>query len=255
MCRLAAYSGPPLLLKRLLLDPEHSLMKQSWAAREMDGAALNADGFGFGWHTRDGHSAVYSSIFPIWNDRNLEGLGHALNAGQWFANVRSTPGAQPLASGRMLFQHNGSLNGFRNGLRDRFHQWLRPDIRAGMRGSSDSEYLFAVFRQSVNDEAGDVGAGLLQNIRVLHALLEGTEAAYNVIAGDGECLIACRHAFNRGACPSLYFSTSHERFPDGVVIASEPLDDSPAWQAVQPHSLLVVRNGAAMQRFNLAAHA
>ena len=53
MCRLAAYIGPTLRLEELLLKPEHSLVKQSWAPREMMEARLNADGYGFGWFDQE----------------------------------------------------------------------------------------------------------------------------------------------------------------------------------------------------------
>lgn len=259
MCRLAAYSGPPLLLKRLLIDPEHSLMKQSWAPREMREAALNADGFGFGWYTRDGDPAVYSSIFPIWNDRNLDGLGRALNATLWLANVRSAmpgrePGqinTQPFMDGRILFQHNGYIAGFRARQRERFHGYLRPEIREAMRADADSEYLFAVFRQCLDDDARDLKTALLRMIEVLPELLDGIAALFNVIVCDGEVLLACRQAFNGAECPTLYYCQGHPGFPGAVVIASERFDDSGAWCAVDPHTLITARYGATLERISL----
>ncbi|MGH8245511.1 MAG: ergothioneine biosynthesis protein EgtC [Gammaproteobacteria bacterium] len=259
MCRLVAYSGPPLLLKRLVLDPEHSLMKQSWAPREMRESALNADGFGFGWYTRDGEPAVYSSIFPIWNDRNLEGLGRALNAGVWLANVRSImpgqePGPinpQPFADGRVLFQHNGYIAGFRSRQRELFDKYLRRDIRDGIRGNADSDYLFAVFRQCLEDSGRDPKAALLRMIEVLPKPLDGTAALFNVIVCDGEVLLACRQAFNGAECPTLYYCRDHPGFPGAVVIASERFDESRAWCAVDPHTLIAVRNGATVERMSI----
>lgn len=259
MCRLAAYSGPPLMLKRLLFDPEHSLMKQSWAPKEMREAALNADGFGFGWYTADGDPAVYSSIFPIWNDRNLEGLGRALNARLWLANVRSaTPGqglghtnTQPFAAGRVLFQHNGYIAGFRDHRREAFHRFLRPAIQAGIQGHTDSEYLFAVLRQCLEDVSGDVQAALLRTVETLPPLLDGHAALFNVVLCDGNLLLACRQAFNGGECPTLYFSDAHPAFPRALVIASERFDDSETWRAMEPHSLIAGRNGAVVGRTTL----
>jgi glutamine amidotransferase len=49
MCRHLAYLGPPVPLGRLLLDPPHGLLHQSWAPRRQRNGALNADGFGVGW--------------------------------------------------------------------------------------------------------------------------------------------------------------------------------------------------------------
>jgi glutamine amidotransferase len=50
MCRHLVYLGAPQPLSRLLLEPPHSLVHQSWAPREMrGGGTINADGFGVGW--------------------------------------------------------------------------------------------------------------------------------------------------------------------------------------------------------------
>ncbi|HBE92200.1 MAG TPA: hypothetical protein DDW55_06595, partial [Gammaproteobacteria bacterium] len=59
MCRLAAYLGPELRLEKLLIEPEHSLVKQSWAPREMLEAKLNADGYGYGWYDPEGNPLRY----------------------------------------------------------------------------------------------------------------------------------------------------------------------------------------------------
>ena len=47
MCRHLGYLGPPRSVRELLHDGENSLMRQSWAPREMrGGGTINADGFG-----------------------------------------------------------------------------------------------------------------------------------------------------------------------------------------------------------------
>ena len=46
MCRLLAYLGPPIRLDRLIVEPEHSLVEQSYKPREMTSGHVNADGFG-----------------------------------------------------------------------------------------------------------------------------------------------------------------------------------------------------------------
>ncbi len=80
MCRLAAYIGPVLRLEELLLKPDHSLVKQSWAPREMMEARLNADGYGFGWFDHTGRPLRYRQTMPIWTDPNLAELGRGLEA-------------------------------------------------------------------------------------------------------------------------------------------------------------------------------
>jgi glutamine amidotransferase len=50
MCRHLGYIGPAMPVSALVLDPEHSLLRQSWAPADMrHGGTINADGFGVGW--------------------------------------------------------------------------------------------------------------------------------------------------------------------------------------------------------------
>ena len=256
MCRLLAYSGPPVPLRRLFLEPPHSLLRQSWAPREMREGVVNADGFGFGWYTPAGEAAVYTNVCPAWADPNLEVLGRVLESGLWLAGVRSaTPGqglghanTQPFSAGPITFLHNGLIGDFRGSGRARLHQWLRPEIQAGIRGDTDSEFLFAVFRQCLEDEGGDLQAALFRCARALPEVLDGTKVLFNAICCDGEQLLACRHAFNGGECPTLYVAANTSAFPDAVVIASEPLDPEPAWQDLDAHSWISLRAGKVTAR-------
>lgn len=259
MCRLAAYYGPPLQLNRLLTEPEHSLLKQSWAPKEMREAALNADGFGFGWYADDGAPATYANTCPMWSDANLESLGRTLSATLWLANVRSaTPGqsishanTQPFRQGRLLFLHNGYIRDFGERRRPAFHAFLRPEIQASIRGDTDSEYLFALLRQCVADADGDLRSALLDCVNTLPRLLEDGTALVNLVVSDGEQLLACRHAVNDGECPSLYEAGGIPEFPDAALIASERFSDTDHWQPVAPHSFLVLRNARISERGRL----
>ncbi|MGH3683255.1 MAG: ergothioneine biosynthesis protein EgtC, partial [Natronosporangium sp.] len=77
MCRHVAYLGPPVPLSRLLCDPPHSLVHQSWAPREMRGTGtINADGFGVGWFPEPAGAEPIRvrRECPIWTDVDLPGL-------------------------------------------------------------------------------------------------------------------------------------------------------------------------------------
>ncbi|MEV4728171.1 ergothioneine biosynthesis protein EgtC, partial [Micromonospora humida] len=78
MCRHLAYLGPPVTLRSLLYDPPHSLVRQSWAPRDMrGGGTVNVDGFGVGWYPgtgrpggddgRGGAPVRYRRAGPIWS--------------------------------------------------------------------------------------------------------------------------------------------------------------------------------------------
>ncbi len=248
MCRMAAYIGPEIPLRDLMLEPAYGLMEQSWGPREMKEGRLNADGYGFGWFAPDGRPAFYTNPMPIWTDRNLADLGRSLAAPQWLANVRSATrsmdishaNTQPFADDRYIFLHNGYVADFTTSLRTRIRQNLGPEIEAGVHGNTDSEYLFALFREIMAEhENFMVDQGLLELFKIIEEWAAGIKSLLNVIIGDGKRLYATRHAFN-GECPSLYFTTEEENYPGGMLIASEPLTESGSWQPVPEHHMLIL---------------
>lgn len=247
MCRLAAYVGPAISLERFLLRPAHGLMQQSWRPREMTGGTINADGYGFGWFDDQGRNARYTHPLPIWNDTNLPALARALSAPTWVANVRGATApstahpanTQPFADEEFLFLHNGAVAEFHHGLRAHLHSVLRDEIAADIGGNTDSEYLFALLRQLLSEDPELPPEEAL--LRLFKALEDWTDgpAGLNVILADGERLYAVRHAL-LGECPSLYFTTDDDDYPDGLLVASEPLTDSRYWQPVPEHHLLIL---------------
>lgn len=246
MCRFAAYLGPEVHLDRFLLEPGHSLVKQSWQPREMKTAILNADGFGIGWYNGD-YPATYRNVMPIWADPNLAPLGRSLARRVWLAHVRSaTPGfgtgldnTQPFSDDELIFVHNGFITDFPRNVRQRARRWLMPEIEAGIHGNVDSEYLFAILRQLL---AEDGERDLADAIWLLHGLLLdwGAEhALLNLALTDGGRVVALRHALGTD-CPSLYFTADDESFPEAQLLASEPLTETGLWQAVPAHHLLIL---------------
>ena len=221
-------------------------------------AALNADGFGFGWYTDQGEPVTYTNVCPMWSDRNLAGLGKTLVAPVWMANVRSaTPGqdishanTQPFADSTRLYLHNGYIENFRDGGRRPFHEYLSPQQQAQIQGNTDSEYLFAVFRQQA-ESGGDLEQALNATITVLPELLEGRPALFNVVVTDSREMVACRHAFNGAECPSLYSAEDLPGLPGSMVVASERFSDAPQWTAVPPHSMLCIREQRISGRITL----
>ncbi|MHB8745363.1 MAG: ergothioneine biosynthesis protein EgtC [Gammaproteobacteria bacterium] len=248
MCRLAAYLGPSIPLKQFLLDPEFSLMTQSWQPREMNYAKLNADGYGFGWFASDGRPVVYTQAMPIWTDANLPHLARALQSGLWFGHVRSaTPGsavnqvnAQPFCDQEVLFAHNGFIADFAQTLRPKIRQFLHPHVDAEIRGSTDSEHLFALLRHFLADDADlSIEDALSAVFELLDDWQNGTPLLLNCIVSDGERVFAARHAINHD-CPTLYYVTDDDAFPGAQVVASERLTHSEFWQPVPEHHILIL---------------
>lgn len=248
MCRIAAYLGPPLKLSAFIRHPEHSLYRQSWAAKELITASVNADGYGVGWLDENNQPALYRNIMPVWADPNLPSLERSLRSRLWLGNVRSaTEGlathldnTQPYTDTHRLFTHNGFIHNFAKTARQAIRAELDPDIEASINGNTDSEYLFALLRQ----QRAPVHLALQQIYTWLNQHLAGsqTEALLNIIVSDGRCLAAMRSAIN-GHCPSLYFHPQHPQMAHGMVIASEAFDTDPGWQPVpEQHVIELVPN-------------
>lgn len=250
MCRHLAYLGPPIVLRELILDPPHNLIEQAMAPQELVYARVNADGFGFGWFGPSGRPFHYRRADPLWQDPNLSDLASHLDQPLWVSAIRSaTPGfggdavnAQPFARDGLLYSHNGLISGFRPDVRRQFQNALSNEVEAGIEGTTDSEYLFALVRQYlIDDENATLEGALGEAFSTLETwLAEDATALLNVILSDGRRVIASRHAVN-AACPSLYYTTDDETFPDGsVVVASEPLTDRERWRPVPPGHLLIL---------------
>ncbi len=254
MCRLAAYLGAEITLSQFLLEPEHSLVKQSWAPNEMQDGTLNADGYGIAWLASDSEPCTYKNVLPVWSDTNLEGLGRSLSSRQWMANVRSaTPGqgiseanTQPFIKDGVIFTHNGCLKPFDKEIKSKFLDILSNDISADINGNSDSLYLFALLQQNLLTQTS-LSDAILSMMKDLHSVCADKVAALlNLVISDGEFLYASRHALN-GKCPSLYYSLGN----DNVRIASEPLTPNDEWLAFAEHSLIIFNDSSVINQFDL----
>ena len=248
MCRLAAYIGPDITLQQFLLAPDHSLYIQSWEPRELIYAKLNADGYGFGWFSPDDIPSTYTSILPIWSDSNLPALARTLTNPLWLAEVRSATvdnpvhqfNTAPFCDDQRLFIHNGFIRDFHLQVLPEITTLLAPEIAAGIRGNTDSEYLFACLRQILLDnEEFNLTEALMRLFEWLAERLTDRQALINIVVSDGERLYASRHGFNH-KCASLYYTTDDEQFPGGQLIASERFSEDSSWQPVPEHQLLIL---------------
>ncbi len=241
MCRLAAYFGKEISLRQFLHEPEHNLIKQSWAPTEMQEGTLNADGFGITWVTKN-TPCTYKNILPIWSDTNLEGLSYSLYSRLWLANVRSaTPGqgineanTQPFVNKHFIFTHNGCIKPFSKEVKSEILKVLSPEHQTEINGDSDSLYLFALLLEGLNS-----GKSIVESIQMMMLVLKNIcgdkiSALLNLIISDGKNLYACRHAINK-TCPSLYYLFNN----NGVHVASEPLTPEDNWEKFEDNNLLV----------------
>ena len=233
MCRHLAYLGEPVPLGRFVLDPPHSLLRQSWQPRRQHHGVVNADGFGVGWYADgDPTPARHRGEGPIWADETLVDLARVVRTGAVLAAVRSAtagmaPGraaAAPFRSGRWLFSHNGALAGW-------------PETAAALASGLPAERLLrleaptdAALLWLLTLDRLEAGAGPAEALSdVVSAAQKATGGRLNLLLTDGITI----------AATSLGASLSWRWRPGGVVVASEPDDDEPGWQDVPDGHLLV----------------
>jgi len=219
VCRHLAYLGPARSLADLLLEPEHGLLRQSYAPRRQCHGTMNADGWGVGFYaaTRPDEPARWRSNRPLWADASFASVAPVIEAGCVLAAVRSaSPGmpadetaAAPFQSGRWLLSHNGTLD----------RALLGPHPAA--ESVCDSAQLAAHLFDSGPERAGQFVADLGRR---------DPAARLNLLLTDGQHILATR--WND--------TLSVLRTDDAVVVASEPYDDDPRWADVAEHHLVEV---------------
>lgn len=264
MCRWLAYSGTPVLLERLLFTPVHSLIDQSLHSR-LGAETTNGDGFGIGWYGEPETPAVFRSVEPAWNDRNLHELAGHVRSGLVFAHIRASSGTpvqltncHPFRHGRWLWMHNGSIAGFHDVKRE-LALAVDPSLYPRIEGSTDSETLFYLaLTFGLEDDppaAVERAVGLVEEVGRRHGIEHPIQMT--VATCDGTSVWAFRHS-SEGRSRSLFYSTDiaalrmlhpelellHEVDDETRLIVSEPLRDvSGAWNEVPESSYAIVQPG------------
>jgi predicted glutamine amidotransferase len=272
MCRWLAYSGSPILLEELINKPEHSLIDQSLHAR-LGVETTNGDGFGVGWYDANTPTpAIFRSIEPAWNDRNLREVAGHVESPLFLAHIRASTGTpvqqtncHPFRYGRWLWVHNGLVRDFPRVKRELA---LAVDERlyTSIEGSTDSELLFFLaLTLGLEDDPPSA-------VERMAALVEGTGRRHGVeyplqmtiATTDGESVWAFRYSSERRS-RSLYYSTEmptvREMYPERPhlqevsdetrIIVSEPIVELPgAWNEVPESSYgLVCEGGDELRAF------
>ena len=237
MCRLIAYLGEPVRLDSLLMEPEFSLLRQSYEPRHQVHGRINADGFGVGWYAPDvrGLPARYRKPVPMWNDQTFANIAGAIRSGAFLASVRNaSPGlpineacTAPYTRDRWLFAHNGRILDWHGptGAGVVLRRRLSDASLAAIEGATDSEVLFGLILDTIAAGASATDA-VVAVLRLTQHTSPGSRL--NLMLTDGDTVVAT-------ACGDTLF-TRHDH---AVVVASEPFDDSTAWKRVPDDSLVV----------------
>ncbi|HEX5700627.1 MAG TPA: class II glutamine amidotransferase, partial [Rubrobacter sp.] len=252
-------------IEELLYKPDHSLIDQSLHAR-LGVDTTNGDGFGLGWYGANSETpAVFHSIEPAWNDRNLREVASHVESPLFLAHIRASTGTavqqtncHPFRYGRWIWVHNGMVRDFARLKRD-LALAVDESLYASIEGSTDSELLFYLALTFGLEEdppaAVERMVGYVEEVGYRH----GTEHPIQMTIGttDGINVWAFRYS-SEGDSRTLYYSSDvralRELYPDrarlrGIsdearVIVSEPLGDLPGvWNEVPESSYGVVREG------------
>jgi glutamine amidotransferase len=231
MCRHLAYLGPPTRPSALLYDAPHSLARQAECPRRQTSGTTNPDGWGIAWYG-DGRREPewYRTVTPMWADAQFPARARSIRSGAFLAAARlASPGATlvdtgnaPFVSGVWAFSLNGIVHGFTDGVGDDLRGRVEADRLAAVVGDADTELLFALVLQQLDDRVAPDRA----LAGVVHDVLAITTGRLNLLLTDGARVYATR--------------VGNSLVRRGSVIVSEPVDDEPGWTEVPDHSVVVL---------------
>ncbi|KAI0977147.1 nucleophile aminohydrolase [Xylaria arbuscula] len=256
MCRFLVYRGSDeILLSKLILDPTHSILKQSFDSRlrlDTRRGQNNADGFGIGFYTDPKLGAapcLFTSTIPAWNCTNLHRIASKTASRLVFAHVRATTegsltedNCHPFYHNSLMFMHNGGLGGWKY-IKRKLGERLHDKWYLNVQGGTDSEWAFALFLDRLErlglDPSSQPKKGfgpaalrraMLQTIEIINELTMDipestvqsenvdTRSLLNFAVTDGHSIICTRYVSSKtDEAASLYFSsgTQWEAKPAG----------------------------------------
>ncbi|KAI3324927.1 N-terminal nucleophile aminohydrolase [Xylariaceae sp. AK1471] len=246
MCRFLVYRGSDeILLSKLILDPTHSILKQSFDSRlrlDTRRGQNNADGFGIGFYTDPKLGAapcLFTSTIPAWNCTNLHRIASKTASRLVFAHVRATTegslsedNCHPFYHNSLMWMHNGGLGGWKY-IKRKLGERLHDKWYLNVQGCTDSEWAFALFLDRLERLGADPSSqpkkgfspavlrrAVLQTIEVINELTMSipestvqsenvdTRSLLNFAVTDGHSIICTRYVSSKtDEAASLYFSS------------------------------------------------
>jgi glutamine amidotransferase len=290
MCRALAYLGQPVLLDNLLYQPDSALVKQSFMPKMLH--LLNLAGFGMkAWDrgSPDPHKpySYASTALPVF-DRNLKALAEKIRPTCVLGHVRgvaynteveiSLQNVHPFQfpGVRLALAHNGDLARFSE-MKPHLLDSMRPEITNLIRGTTDSEWIYALIVSQLADPRGagaaddlvravDQAFAIIRKVRAQLGI--ATSSSVNLFLTTGEQIAAVRYCFDFGCYKtedpakvheanltflSLWYTSGSEYgyhdgewkmtggadTADSIMIASEPLTrDTTTWLEVPEYSMI-----------------
>jgi predicted glutamine amidotransferase len=260
-------------MDELLYQPDHSLINQSYNAIEME-EPLNGDGFGVGWYEKElsENPALFTSVSPAWNNRNLQNLAPRIKSSCIFAHVRAASvgdvtqnNCHPFNYRNILMMHNGGIDQFKEIKRPLLDRLSEKRFHS-IKGETDSEHLFALFldhlfEQSENPELNEFCNAFFETFSDLEKLknrygLKGT-SKLNILITNGKEMIGSRYVSGSDETPLTLHHSEGKKYQckDGychmqetdkphekaILLVSEKLTDHDEdWSMVPANHLVTV---------------
>lgn len=253
MCRFLVYKGSkPIILSKIVTEPSHSILTQSYDSRlRLDvRRPHNGDGFGVGWYTEPElgpDPCLFTSTLPAWNCANLERLAPKIHSRLIFAHVRATTegslaenNCHPFVHNTLMWMHNGNIGAFKY-MKRPLTASLDDKWYHSIKGGTDSECAFALFLHILANEEhvdpsstpkGGFGAKTLRNamkktIARINELIRTsipptmtlsaieTRSLLNLAVTDGHSVVITRYVSSKtDAAASLYYSSGTDWVED-----------------------------------------
>jgi predicted glutamine amidotransferase len=247
MCRLFGLSAAPHKVRASfwLLEAPDSLVAQS---------RRNPDGTGLGYFDGTGSPVLDKEPLPAYADPTFSREAKHITSTTFVSHIRfATTGGNaventhPFAIDDRIFAHNGVIQGL-----DQLERQLADEMRL-VHGDTDSERFFALVTKEIR-EHHDIGAGIAAAVRWIAATLPLSSLNFVLATPDElwtlrypdshRLYILERAAGGRHGGRALHHASStfrvhvpHLAHHPTVVVASEPLDDSPDWRLLRAGEL------------------
>jgi predicted glutamine amidotransferase len=303
MCRALLYLGEPVLLDNLLFQPDSALVRQSYMPKMLN--MLNLAGFGLrAWdprsHAPDKPFFYGSPSLPVF-DRNLKNLAEKVRAGCVLAHVRGVPYSTAVEISlqnvhpfqfeglQWALAHNGDLAGVQE-MKPLLAQSIKPEFLGRIRGTTDSEWIYALFVSQLAEPAGECGAdevfaAIERTLAIMRRAREklgiDISSSVNLFIANGRQLAALRYCFDFGryrtedaarvheanlSFLSLWYTlgrdyglhedewkmTGGAERADSILVASEPLTrDTSSWVELPEYGALFAELSGGRPRVSL----
>ena len=292
MCRLLGYLGDDLQVSTLLIDSDSSLTRQATDSSVQN--FMNVAGTGFkAWENgsmNENEPYTYKSTELPMYDRTLMGLSKKVKANCMIGHIRATVyGELSLVNTtnvhpfqfpgvKTALAHNGGLADFPK-MKFALASKCKPEIANKVEGTTDSEWIYALFLSMLRDpyadhtseELAEAASRTIQQIKIIRNQFNiDTHSVINLIISNGKCMIATCFTYDFGCyggvvspavlSPQMHslWYTAGDKFgeydgqwamydEDGdgastsIILASEPLtrNDS-TWFEIQKYSMAVI---------------